>query len=229
MEPRVSVLIPCYNAGRYLAAALDSVLAQTYQDFEIIVVDDGSEDDSAAVAARYPQVRYFYNAHSGISVTRNLAISKARGEIIVFLDADDLWVPEKLEKQVAYLDSHPECQLVYTLVQNFFDGNPETMTQRQEQLLNANMDNCLVTCCIRRRLYETYGGYREDYPYGEDTHWVTRLWAAGVNMKHCIPEALYLRRIHDRNISLSHRKVEQKNIMTLMADAIRQARKESKR
>lgn len=228
MEPRVSVLIPCYNAGRYLGAALDSVLAQTYRNFEILVVDDGSEDDSAAVAARYPQVRYFRNAHSGISVTRNLAISKACGEILVFLDADDLWVPEKLEKQVAYLDSHPECQLVYTLVQNFFDGNPETMTQRQEQLLNANMDNCLVTCCIRRDLYETYGGYREDYPYGEDTHWVTRLWAAGVNMKHCIPEALYLRRIHDSNISLTHRKVEQKNIMALMADAIRQARKDRK-
>jgi len=229
MEPRVSVLIPCYNAGRYLAAALDSVLAQTYQDFEIIVVDDGSEDDSAAVAARYPRVRYFHNAHSGISATRNLAISKARGDIIVFLDADDLWVPEKLEKQVAYLDSHPECELVYTLVRNFFDGDPETMTRRQEQLLNANMDNCLVTCCIRRRLYEAYGGYREDYPYGEDTHWVTRLWAAGVNMKHCIPEELYLRRIHDSNISLSHRKVEQKDIMALMADAIRQARKKGMR
>ena len=229
MEPRVSVLIPCYNAGWYLAAALDSVLAQTYQNFEIIVVDDGSEDNSAAVAARYPQVRYFHNTHSGISVTRNLAISKARGEILVFLDADDLWVPDKLEKQIAYLDSHPECQLVYTLVQNFFDGNPEAMTQRQEQLLNANRDNCLVTCCIRRSLYETYGGYREDYPYGEDTYWVTRLWAAGVNMKHCIPEPLYLRRIHDSNISLSHRKVEQTDIMALMADAIRQARKESKR
>ena len=228
MSPRVSVLIPCYNAGRYLSAALDSVLAQTYQDFEIIVVDDGSQDDSGAVAARYPRVRYFHNAHSGISVTRNLAISKAGGEILVFLDADDLWEPEKLEKQVAYLDSHPDCQLVYTLVRNFFDGDPTAMTQRQEQLLNANMDNCLVTCCIRRSLYETYGGYREDYAYGEDTHWVTRLWAAGINMKHCIPEALYLRRIHDSNISLSHRKVEQRDMMTLMADAIRQARKNRK-
>ncbi len=226
MEPRVSVLIPCYNAGRYLGAAIESVLAQTFTDFEIIVIDDGSEDDSAAVAARYPQVRYFYHEHSGISVTRNFAISKARGEIVAFLDADDLWQPQKLEKQVAYLDSHPDCQLVYTLVQNFFDADPESMTQRQEQLLTANMDHCLVTCCIRRKLYETYGGYREDYPYGEDTHWVTRLWAAGVNMKHCIGETLYLRRIHDSNISLSHRKVEQKDIMTLMADALRQARRE---
>lgn len=229
MEPRVSVLIPCYNAGQYLAAALDSVLAQTYQDFEIIVVDDGSEDDSAAVVARYLQVRYFRNTHSGISVTRNLAVSKARGALIAFLDADDLWMPEKLEKQVAYLDDHPDCQLVFTLAENFYDGEPETMNQRQEQLLHANMDNYLASCCIRRELFELHGGFREDYSHGEDTHWVTKLWAAGVNMKHCIPEPLYLRRIHDSNISLSHRKVEQKDIMALMADAIRQARKNGKR
>ena len=228
MSPRVSVLIPCYNAERYLSAALDSVLAQTYQDFEIIVVDDGSTDDSAAVAARYPRVRCFRHAHSGISVTRNLCLSKAKGEFVAFLDADDLWVPEKLEKQVTYLDSHPGCQLVFTLSENFYDGEPETMNQRQEQLLNANMDNCLASCCIRRELFEKHGGFQEDYSHGEDTHWVTKLWAAGVNMKHCIPQPLYRRRIHDSNISLSHRKVEQRDIMTLMADAIRRARKDRK-
>lgn len=229
MSPRISVLIPCYNAGRFLAQALDSVLAQSYTDYEIIVIDDGSNDNTADIVAQYPQVQYFYNAHSGISVSRNLAISKARGEFIVFLDADDMWTADKLEKQISYMDSHPDCQLVYTLVQNFFDGDLSVINERQEQLLNANMDNCLVTCCIRRSLYEQFGGYREDYPYGEDTHWVARLWAAGVNMKHCIAQKLYLRRIHDSNISLSHRKVDQKDIMAVMADAIRQARKGSKR
>ena len=229
MGPRVSVLIPTYNAGRYLGAALQRVLGQTYQDFEIIVVDDGSEDDTAAVAARYPQVRYFYNAHSGISVTRNLAISKAKGEMIAFLDADDMWAPDKLEKQVAYLDRYPECQLVFTLVENFFDGAADTMNQRQEQLLHSNVENCLPSCCIRRDVFEKYGVFREDYPYGEDTYWATKLWAAGINMKHCIQERLYIRRIHDSNISLTHRKVEQKDIMALMADAIREARKGNKR
>ena len=84
-------------------------------------------------------------------------------------------------------------------------------------------------CCIRRELFEQHGGFREDYTHGEDTHWVTKLWAAGVNMKHCIPEPLYLRRIHNTNISLSHHKTEQRDIMALMADAIRQTRKEIKR
>lgn len=228
MSPRVSVLIPCYNVGRFLADAIDSVLAQTYRDFEIIVVDDGSEDNTAEVAARYPGLRYIHNRHSGISVSRNLALAEARGEFVVFLDADDMWTPDKLEKQIAYMDSHPDCQLVYTRAENFFDGDPAAMTERQEELFHTNTDNCLVTCLVRRSLYERFGGYREDYPYGEDTHWVARLWAGGVDMKHSIPEKLYLRRIHDSNISLSHKEVGRKEIMALMADAIRQHRRESK-
>lgn len=226
MSPRVSVLIPCYNAAAFLGQALESVLGQTYQDFEIIVVDDGSTDHTASVVGAYPRVRYIYHAHSGIPVTRNLAISHAQGEFITFLDADDLWEASKLEKQVAYMDSHLDCQLVYTIAQNFFAG--EGMTARQKQLLEANMDNYMASCCIRRSVFEKYGGFREDYPCGEDTQWVFRLRAAGVSMAHCIQEPLYLRRIHDSNISLTHGKVEQKTIMKLMADAIRQARREGK-
>ena len=228
MTPRVSVLIPCYNAGDYLAQAVESVLDQTYQDFEIIVVDDGSTDNTASVAGSFARVRYVYHAHSGIPVTRNLAVSHARGEFITFLDADDLWDKTKLEKQVAYMDSHPDCQLVYAIARNFFGGESETMTPRQKQLLEANMDNYMASCCIRRSVFETYGGFSENYPCGEDTHWVFRLRAAGVSMSHCIQEPLYLRRIHDSNISLSHSKVEQASMMKLMADAIRQVRKGSK-
>lgn len=225
MQPRVSVLIPCYNAGPYLAAALESVLRQTYRNFEIIVVDDGSTDDTAQVADRYPMARYIRREHQGISATRNAAIALARGELIAYLDADDLWTEDKLEKQVSYLDNHPDCHLVYTLVKNFYDGDPKTMTARQEQLLNANTDQCIATACIRRKLYDTYGVYREDLPYGEDTQWVLRVCAAGINMKHCISEPLYLRRIHGSNISLTHPKVEQKDMLALLASAIRQNRK----
>ena len=225
MSPRVSVLIPCYNAAQYLEAALNSVLAQTYTDYEIIVVDDGSTDDTAQVAARYPQVRYIRQEHRGVSAARNTALAQAQGRLIAYLDADDLWLPDKLEKQVNYLNSHPDCQVVYTQVQNFFDGDPDTMSQRQRQLLNANTDQNVASACIRRELYDVHGMYREDLSYGEDTHWVLRVCAAGVDMKHYIPEKLYRRRIHDRNISLRHEKTGQKEILSLLADAIRHNRK----
>lgn len=227
-SPRVSVLIPCYNAGAYLGAALQSVLDQTYRDFEIIVVDDGSTDDSAAVAKSFAAVRYIHKEHSGVSATRNLAVREARGEFVTFLDADDLWAPEKLSRQVAYLDSHPQCQMVHSHAQNFFDGAPEAMTQRQKQLMEANLHNYMASSCIRRSLFDTHGVFREDCAVGEDTHWIARLRAAGVDMGHCIDEVLYFRRIHQNNISLSHEKVGRKDMMALLADAIRQRNKGSK-
>ena len=222
--PRVSVLIPCYNAAAFLGQAIESVLAQTYQDFEIIVVDDGSAD----LVGAYEGVRCVRKEHSGISATRNRAVAEAKGEFIAFLDADDLWAPEKLEKQVAYLDSHPQCALVHALAQNFFDGPAETMTQRQKQLMEANLENYMAACCIRRSLFERYGLFREDLTVGEDTHWIARLRAAGVEMGHCVTEYLYFRRIHCGNISLSHERIGRKDMMALLADAIRQRNKESK-
>lgn len=227
-SPRVSVLIPCYNAGAYLGQALQSVLEQTYRDFEIIVVDDGSTDDSAAVAKSFACVRYIHKAHSGISATRNLAVQEARGEFVAFLDADDLWAPEKLALQVAYLDSHPQCQMVHSHAKNFFDGPPETMTERQKQLMDANLQNYMASSCIRRALFQQHGVFREDYSVGEDTHWIARLRAAGVDMSHCIAEPLYFRRIHQNNISLTHNRIGRKDMMALLADAIRQRNKESK-
>ena len=94
--PNVCVLIPAYNAEKYIAAALDSVYAQTYSDFEVIVVDDGSDDETGAVVARYPEVIYRKCPHRGISATRNTCLEMASGEWLAFLDADDLWHPEKL-------------------------------------------------------------------------------------------------------------------------------------
>ena len=227
-EIRVSVLIPCYNAGAYLRQTLESVLAQTFQAFEIVLVDDGSTDDSAAIAKEFPRVRYVQKTHSGISATRNRAVQEARGEFVAFLDADDLWHPEKLQKQVAYLDANPHCQMVHCHAKNFFDGDEGQMSLRQKQLMGANLENYMASSCIRRSVFEKHGNFREDLAVGEDTHWIARLRAAGVDMGHCIREDLYFRRIHWSNISLTHEKVDRKDMMALLADAIRQRNKGSK-
>src|SRR5437867_1657728 len=113
-QPRVSVVIPVYNGERYLGETIQSVLDQTYRHFEVIVVDDGSTDGSAAVAKRFGEaVRYVSRPNGGVCKARNTGMAAARGSYLAFLDQDDLWLPEKLAVQVAYLESHREVGAVY--------------------------------------------------------------------------------------------------------------------
>ena len=107
-NPRVSVIIPTYNRGWTLQAAMDSVLAQTYLDFELIVVDDGSSDDTAEILAAYgPEVKRIRQANAGVSAARNTGIRAARGELVAFLDSDDRWLPDKLKVQVDFFAVRP--------------------------------------------------------------------------------------------------------------------------
>src|SRR3982751_2380169 len=104
--PLVSVIIPVHNGAKYLRAALESVLAQTYSPFEVIVVDDGSVDDSGVIAQSFNDVRYIHQANQGVAAARNHGIEAARGDFFAFLDQDDLWTPEKLTFEVDHLLSH---------------------------------------------------------------------------------------------------------------------------
>ncbi len=117
--PKVSVIIPTYNCAHYLADALESVFQQTFSDYEVIVVDDGSPDNTKEVVerfiTRYPsRLKYIYQPHQERSVARNNGIQAASGEYIAFLDADDQWLPHKLSIQVPILDEHPEIGLVHS-------------------------------------------------------------------------------------------------------------------
>lgn len=113
--PLVSVIIPSYNAARYAAEAVASVLAQTYPRREIIFINDGSTDDTEEMLAPYlGKIRYVRQSNQGLSATRNRAIALARGELLAFLDADDVWRPEKLARQVYCLTENPRIGLVHT-------------------------------------------------------------------------------------------------------------------
>ena len=116
--PKVSVIITTYNRGRFVCAAIESVLAQNFRDAEIIVVDDGSRDDTYKLLKRYgSSIYYIYQKNKGRSVARNNGIRLSRGEYAAFLDDDDIWLPGKLESQVAFLDSHPACALAHTFTE----------------------------------------------------------------------------------------------------------------
>src|SRR4051812_24472999 len=113
----VSIIIPTYNRAAYLGAAIASVRAQTFADWELIVVDDGSTDETAAMLDELsdPRIRVLRIGHSGSeSITRNAGLRLAEGEWVAFLDSDDLWVPEKLERQLAQMVAQPACQWSYT-------------------------------------------------------------------------------------------------------------------
>jgi glycosyltransferase involved in cell wall biosynthesis len=127
----VSVVIPTFNSAAYLVQAIESVLAQTYQGFEIIVVDDASTDNTESAIQHFGnRVCCIRQENGGPSVARNRAILRARGELIAFLDADDLWRPTKLARQVEYMDHHPEAVLVYT----DFTRGPQPGTNNQSRL-----------------------------------------------------------------------------------------------
>src|SRR5215217_8951250 len=108
----VSVIIPCYNQAHFLSEAIQSVLAQSYPHFEIIVVDDGSTDTTSQVASRYPEVRCIRQNNQGLSGARNSGFAQSKGSYLVFLDADDRLLPGALETGLECLKAHPECAFV---------------------------------------------------------------------------------------------------------------------
>lgn len=131
--PRVSVIIPTFNCARFLGDAITSALAQTYTDYEVIVVDDGSTDETRDVVARFDdKVRYLYQSNRGPTPARNLALSQATGELMACLDADDVWYPQKLERQVAFLDAHQKCGLVHSDV---------TVIDETDQLMHSRFNH----------------------------------------------------------------------------------------
>lgn len=200
-QPLVSVIIPVYNGARFLRAALESVFAQTYRPFEVIVVDDGSTDDTGKIAQGFPEVRYFVQENQGVAAARNVGVEAAHGEFFAFLDQDDLWAPEKLELQVDHLLSHPD--LGYTLTQQQFFLEPGATLPpwfRKELLAAVHTGWVLGTLVVRRTTFEQVGNFVTGYSAANDSDWYFRAKAAAIPMA-VVPELLLLKRIHEANDS----------------------------
>lgn len=219
--PFVSVIMNCYNSARYLREALDSVLAQTFADWEIVFWDNQSADESAAIFKSYPDSRFRYflaPEHTTLGRARNLAVEQARGEWIAFLDCDDLWLPEKLGKQVALIfDAGPELGLVYGRSQSLVEGSGlQTSMGRRMQayeqrggrllpegnifpdLLKENFVP-LLSGMVRRSAYWSVGGIDPVFRQAEDYDLfvkISKVFAARV-----VQEKVCTYRIHGSNLS----------------------------
>ena len=176
VPPRISVIIPAYNRARLLAEAIDSVLAQTHSDFELIVVDDGSTDDTPSLLDGYGAgIRVFRQVNRGVSAARNEGIRMARGELIAFLDSDDLWLPEKLSAQTAFFNAHPEsriCQTEEIWIRNGVRVNPRRRHRKPTgDIFLPSLQLCLVSpsaVMLRRELFQEIGLFDESLPACED-------------------------------------------------------------
>jgi glycosyltransferase involved in cell wall biosynthesis len=176
-EPRVSVIIPTHNHGRFLGEALDSVLSQTFRDFEVLVVDDGSTDETRALVASYgPRVRYRFQPHGGVASARNVGLRETSAPYIAFLDADDTWAPEKLDLQVAYLDAHPHDGVVFTSYMTTDEaGNLLTMEPKRFPYVQSPFEamliwpyGCMHVAMVRRTCLQRVGNFDETLIMAED-------------------------------------------------------------
>jgi glycosyltransferase involved in cell wall biosynthesis len=178
MMKTISVIIPTYNYARFLREAIDSALAQTHAPLEVIVVDDGSTDETAQVLAEYgAKIRPLWQENQGVAAARNTGLAAARGEYVTFLDSDDVWKPRKLERQIARFDADPALGLVHCGVETF-DRDGRTLTTHlggmegwvAADLLRLNREVIIAgsNIMVPRRVAEEIGGFDVRLPPSED-------------------------------------------------------------
>ena len=204
----VSVIIPVYNYDRYLAEAVESVLSQTYRHLEVIVVDDGSTDRSGEVAKSFADkgVRYCHQIHSGIGPTRNKGVELAQGDFIAFLDADDRWPHEKIERQLRAFESDPALEMCFGQALQLQNGPEWESGVSDYKVAVAGMVPGMVpgTILIKRDAFDRVGKFLGDWKVGEFIDWYARAVELQIHSL-VLPELLLWRRIHDSNQGVRER------------------------
>ncbi|TDJ07312.1 MAG: glycosyltransferase [Deltaproteobacteria bacterium] len=175
----ISIIIPTYNRCAYLFRAIESVLSQTYQDFELLIIDDGSTDDTEKhvrdLIKENKKIKYIKTPNRGVSAARNLGLSIATGELISFLDSDDEWLPDKLKVQVDFLQNNQDLSLVHgdeIWIRKGKRVNQKKIHKKSGgNIFSQCLDLCAIspsTVLIRKELFQEVGHFREDFPVCED-------------------------------------------------------------
>jgi len=216
MTPLVSVVMPAYNREKYIEESIKSILNQTYNNFEFIIVDDGSTDDTEKIINTYKdkdnRIVYIKNEKNmGISKTRNRGMDEAKGKYIAIMDSDDISLPERLEKQVKYMEENGNCGIVGSGFLSFSDDNPQEMpNMRPIDNHNIKLHSLFCspfgnpTCMLRKSVIDENNlRYNSKYDGAEDFEFFHR--AKHFMEFHNLPEFLLRYRIHGKNISLKSR------------------------
>ena len=211
-QPQVSVVIPVWNGERHLKQAIESILAQDFRDFELIIVDDGSTDKTGEIIARYagdPRVRVHRQENQGLVAALNVGLKLSRADLIARLDADDIALPRRLSLQLAYLHRNPDVMAVGSAVE-LMDADGRTLGIRRYPIGKAMASRGLLDGCtlahpavmMRKAAVEKVGGYRECFRHAEDYDLWLRL--TDVGQVDNLPETLIRYRIHAQSVTKKH-------------------------
>jgi len=212
---RVSVIIPCYNGERYLRETIESVLAQSHDALEIVVVDDGSTDGTADVVRAFEgAVRYERQRHTGAAVARNRGVALARGDVLGFIDADDLWMPCALKRLLAPLERDPGVGMAVGQMEQFV--SPELQEADFKFSPAPVAARMCGTVLVRRTDFERAGNFSPVLETGEFIDWISRAEAVGVNSV-AIPEVVLRRRLHHTNHGVTRRDAQQDYVRVVKA------------
>jgi len=215
LAPRISVVMPAFNAAAHVGAAVESILGQTYGDFELVVIDDGSTDGTAEIVGRHadPRIRLLRNPRNlGLIATLNRGLRECRGELVARMDADDISLPGRFAAQLRFLDAHPEVGICGTSIETFGARTERWTIVCDPALLRAEMLFSSAfshpTVMFRRALLLRHGlAYDPAYPHAEDY----ALWArfAAVTELANLPEVLLRYRLHGESVSERHHPLQQ--------------------
>jgi len=225
--PLISVIIPVYNGEKYLAEAIESVLLQDYVPIEIIVIDDGSTDGSSVVAKQYREVHYHFQPHSGVATALNAGIGKASGDYLAFLDADDIWVKDKLSIQMAAFRKDPDLDIVFGYIEEFYD--PTEITDQAEKNYAISRVIPGYSKCgllIRKASFFRVGLFDTRWVIGDFIDWYKRAMEIGIRSL-MLPEIVSKRRIHTDNIGIRERDSQKDYVHILKAALDRQRLKKA--
>lgn len=189
-KPFVSILIPAHNAGKYLKACLDSALHQTYPFIEIVIVNDGSEDNTSDIIKEYrdERIKYFHQENRGIAKTRNRLFRESKGDYLTFLDSDDIYLSDKVKKEVEFLETHPDYSAVYCNLRYFFDGEPNKFFKHQYAFPSGDIFAELLkkqfitntALMLRRAVVDKIGYFNENTREVEDWSYFLKMAKAGM-------------------------------------------------
>lgn len=227
----VSIVIPTRNSACFLAETLDSVRAQTCPDYEIILVDSHSTDPTLEIAARYEKTRVVPQQSEGLGGAWNEGIHGAQGELVAFLDSDDLWDPRKLELQVAYLESHPEIEFVATRMRYFLTEG-EGMPPAFDRPGLLDTDHAVYfpgNLLIRKRMFAVIGNFDASLKMASDMDWFARVKDMKIPA-YILPETLFYKRLHAGNLSHgdTSRQVWSSELLKVLKNSVRQKKREDR-